>query len=115
VADIFVYSREKRKIWIQVSESAYADYATKLPDLVTTYAIDPMCLCVSVFSQMCGRENDHEKLEPDEFYLYITTSDKRMTEVHQEFQAKRVANVRLVPPSSFAEFFGRDVAACFPT
>ena len=60
------------------------------------------------------KENDHEKLEADEFYLCITSSDTRMTEVHQEFKAKRVGNVRLVPPSHFAEFFGRDVAACFP-
>jgi len=116
VADVFVYSREERKIWIQVSESPYADHSTKLPDLFTTNAIPG--LSVYRFFRKCidadYKESDQEKLERDEFYVYITSCNQRMTAAHQEFRANRVANVRLIPLSSFAEFFGPDVAACFP-
>jgi len=107
VLRIFVYSKERRKIWFDISTEAYFDHAGLFEsNLIGDASIYEFCRqCVD----SNNRGNGRHRLEPDEFFVFLTTSDQKALQP----VADNGDNVRVVSLRLFELFFGRNAAACF--
>ena len=112
VADVFVYTMAQEKIWIQISEAAYAKHDSQLPHLFTSGAIPG--IPVYNFFRWCieptfKHNGKYAALESNEYYVYLTASASKMMKTNDSFRPE----VIVVPLQQFHFFFGKAIASLF--
>ncbi|CAI2194909.1 2033_t:CDS:2, partial [Funneliformis geosporum] len=80
VIDFFIYSINGIKIFLQVSESCYREYYTKLPDLFVNNNVPIHNLSIHYFFSKCINSTSipQNSLGKNEYYVYLITNNSEM-------------------------------------